>query len=216
MTSPPTPSAPDHRASWRFVVALVATAAVMALLPTVDHWAWQYVRMDGVYNRDWGRLLRVAGFAPAWILGAVAIMLSRSGRAAAIGWRNALMPGWFLLGSIAATGLIGELVKLVVRRERPGPHDGLYAYLPWTGDWSTGAIGFPSTHAIVAFAGALALARLSPRSGPVWIAIACGCGLTRLLDGKHFASDVLAAGVLAWVIVALLDEVLRPDRLEPR
>jgi membrane-associated phospholipid phosphatase len=102
-----------------------------------------------------------------------------------------------------------------VRRARPGPHDGLYAYLPWTGDWSTGAMGFPSTHAIVAFAGAFAMARLSPRSGPVWLALGAGCGLTRLLDGRHFLSDVVAAAVLAWGIVAILFEAMAPERLDP-
>ena len=216
MTPSPPPSAPAPRASRHFILALVAGAAILALLPHVDLWAWHHVRMTRVYDHDWGRLLRVAGFAPTWIVGAVAIMLARSGRAVTAGWKAALLPGWFLLASIAASGLLGEVVKLVVRRERPGPHDGLYGYLPWIGDWSTGAIGLPSTHAIVAFAGAFALARLSPRSGPVWVGVALGCGLTRLLDGKHFVSDVLAAGVLAWVIVALLDEALRPERLEVR
>jgi membrane-associated phospholipid phosphatase len=121
-----------------------------------------------------------------------------------------LQPSWFLVAAIAVAGLLGEVVKLVVRRGRPGAADGAYTYLPWDGHWSTGAIGLPSTHAIVAFAAAFALARIAPRTGPVWVAIATGCALTRLLDGKHFFSDVVAAGVLAWGTVALLDEVMLP------
>ena len=203
------------RPSGQFVVALLVTALFLAAMPTLDLWTWRHVRMDGVYNHDWGRLLRIAGFAPTWLVGAAVLMLARSGQLARDGWRRTMMPGLALVASVAAAGLLGELVKLVVRRARPGPYDGAYAFVPWDGHWSTGAIGLPSTHTIVAFAAAFALMRLSPRTGPVWLLVALGCGLTRLLDGAHFLSDVAAAAVLAWVTVALLWEALRPERVEP-
>jgi membrane-associated phospholipid phosphatase len=198
-----------------FTLALVATTAVFLLLPGLDAWAFVHVRAEGVYTRDWGRLLRVMGFAPTWVLIALGITLSRRGLRASRGDRAVRMPGLFLLASIAATGLVGELVKLVVRRGRPGSSDALYQLVPWTGSWSTGALGFPSTHAIVAFAGAFAMARLSPRSAPVWLALGAGCALTRLLDGKHFLSDVVAAAALAAGLVAILWEAMVPDRLDP-
>ncbi len=109
----------------------------------------------------------------------------------------------------------GDRVKLVVRRGRPGPSDGLYDLVPWTGSLSTGALSFPSTNAIVAFAGAFAMAHLSPRSATVWLALGAGCALTRLLDGKHFLSDVVAAAALAAGLVAILAEAMAPDRLDP-
>ena len=198
-----------------FTLALVATTAVFLLLPGLDAWAFVHVRAEGVYTRDWGRLLRVMGFAPTWVLIALGITLSRRGLRASRGDRAVRTPGLFLLASIAATGLVGELVKLAVRRGRPGPSAGLYELVPWTGSWSTGALGFPSTHAIVAFAGTFAMARLSPRSAPVWLALGAGCALTRLLDGKHFLSDVVAAAALAAGLVAILWEAMVPDRLDP-
>jgi membrane-associated phospholipid phosphatase len=206
---------PATRLPRNFTLALVATTAVFLLLPGLDTWAYVHVRAEGVYARDWGRLLRVMGFAPTWVLIALGITLSRRGLRASRGHRAVRMPGLFLLASIAATGLVGELVKLVVRRGRPGPSEGLYELVPWTGSWSTGALGFPSTHAIVAFAGAFAMARLSPRSAPVWLALGAGCGVTRLLDGKHFLSDVVAAAALAGGLVAILWEAMVPDRLDP-
>jgi membrane-associated phospholipid phosphatase len=199
----------DHPAA-RFVLLLAAGALVLVALPAIDRWTWIHVRMDGVYNKDWGRLFRVAGFAPTWLLGALILGLARSGRAVRDGWRRVLLPSGLLVAAIAVAGAIGEVVKLVVRRGRPGAADAAYTYLPWEGHWSTGAIGFPSTHAIVAFAAAFALARIAPRTGPVWLAIAAGCALTRLLDGKHFFSDVLAAAVLAWGTVALLGDIMTP------
>ena len=212
-----TASAPARfttRPSGQFVVALGFAGVFLAAMPTMDLWTWRHIRMDGVYNHDWGRLLRIAGFAPTWLVGAAVLMLARSGQLARDGWRRVMMPGLALVASVAAAGLLGELVKLVVRRARPGPYDGAYAFVPWDGHWSTGAIGLPSTHAIVAFAAAFALMRLSPRSGPVWLLIGLGCGLTRLLDGAHFLSDIVAAAVLAWATVAFLWEALRPERVE--
>jgi len=198
-----------------FTIALVLTTAAVLLLSWLDPWVFATVRAEGIYNQDWGRLLRVMGFAPTWILIALGITLSRRGLAASHGVRAVRMPGLFLLASIAATGLVGELVKLVVRRGRPVPTDGLYSLVPWTGSWSTGALGFPSTHAIVAFAGAFAMAKLSPRSAPVWLALGAGCALTRLLDGKHFLSDVVAAAVLAAGLATILWEAMSPGRLDP-
>lgn len=190
----------------RLALVVAGCALVLVALPALDLWAWRHLRMDGVYNRDWGRLLRVAGFVPTWLIAALVLGLVRADRLPAEGWRRAFRPSWFLVAAIAVAGLVGEAVKLVVRRGRPGAADGAYTWVPWTGDWSTGAIGFPSTHAIVAFAAAFALARIAPRTGPVWLAIAAGCGLTRLLDGKHFVSDVLAAAVLGWGAVMLLGD----------
>jgi membrane-associated phospholipid phosphatase len=207
---PAAPRLPRH-----FTLALVLTAATVTVLPWLDPWVFANVRAEGVYNTDWGRLLRVMGFAPTWLLIALGITLSRQGLAVSRGARSARMPGLFLMTSIAATGLVGEMVKLAIRRGRPGPTDGLYSLVPWTGSWSTGALGFPSTHAIVAFAGAFAMARLSPRSTPVWLALGAGCALTRLLDGKHFLSDVVAAAALAAGLVAILWEAMAPDRLDP-
>lgn len=208
MSPPPDPIPPARgltSPAVRFALAMAGCALVLAVLPSLDQWAWRHVRMDGVYNRDWGRLLRVAGFVPTWLIAALVLGLVRADRLPAEGWRRAFRSSWFLVAAIALAGILGELVKLVVRRGRPGAADGAYTWVPWTGDWSTGALGLPSTHAIVAFAAAFALARIAPRTAPVWIAIAAGCGLTRLLDGKHFFSDILAAGVLAWGTVALLD-----------
>jgi undecaprenyl-diphosphatase len=68
----------------------------------------------------------------------------------------------------------------------------------------------PSSHALVAFAGAAALARLFPRATPIWYALAVGCGITRLLSGAHFLSDVVV-GALIGVSVAISLPAPRSD-----
>jgi membrane-associated phospholipid phosphatase len=207
------PDSSPRRRPRRSLIALAVVLAVLflAAMPAADLWTWHHVRMEGVYNHDWARLLRSAGFAPTWLLGAAVLMLARGDRMARQGWRVALMPGLALLASVAASGILAEIIKLLVRRARPAAHDGAYGYVPWDGNWSTGAIGLPSSHAIVAFAAAFALARLAPRTGPVWYLLAVGCALTRLLDGAHFLSDVVAAALLAWVTVAWVFRGLRPE-----
>lgn len=56
----------------------------------------------------------------------------------------------------------------------------------------------PSSHAAVAFGGAWAVALLWPRLKGLALFLACGCGVTRMLTGDHFLSDVVAAGLLGW------------------
>ena len=58
----------------------------------------------------------------------------------------------------------------------------------------------PSSHAAVAFGGAWMLAALYPRAAPIALALAAGCALTRVLEGDHWLSDVVAAGALGWAV----------------
>jgi membrane-associated phospholipid phosphatase len=96
-------------------------------------------------------------------------------------------------------GGLAELLKLLIRRERPNLHDGEYVYRSF-GErlLDSHDLGFPSSHVAVAFGGAAALARIYPRAGLVGYALAIGCGLSRLLAQAHFLSDVLAAAIVGW------------------
>jgi membrane-associated phospholipid phosphatase len=199
----------------RAVLLTVLGLAALAVLPEpVDRWVWQHVPARDVYATDWGRLLRIVGYAPTWLLGALVLVLGRWTLRRTIGWRPAFLPGIALFAAVASAGLIGEVLKILVRRGRPAAGDGLYSFAGWDPfSLHTGALGFPSTHAVVAFAAAFVLARLAPRTGPVWVALALGCGATRLLAGAHFASDIAAAALLAWGTVAVLFALLQPPRV---
>ena len=63
----------QSRAAWR---ALAITLVAFVAGSFLDTWAYHNVRLSGVYNEDWGRLLRVMGFLPLWVLfGAFAVSL---------------------------------------------------------------------------------------------------------------------------------------------
>jgi membrane-associated phospholipid phosphatase len=177
---------------WRILGTVLAALVAAHLL---DPWAQQHLRMDGVYERDWGRLLRVLGYAPTWLLIAALFWLEGRTRDPADGAAGTSTARAVVLAMIVG-GLGSELLKLLIRRERPVDGGTEYLFRSF-GDapLSTRRLGMPSGHTMVAFAGAAALAQRFPRAAPVLFAAAAGCGLTRVLAQAHYLSDVVAAGI---------------------
>lgn len=185
------------------LLAVFALGLVMFTL--LDHRLWEFfLRGDEIKNRDWYIFLRNAGYLPTWIVVAAALVLAghqaggrRPSRFAAV----ALAP--------AAAGLAAELLKIIVSRDRPGA-TGLHHYRGLFAGFSDGSnLGMPSSHAAVAFAAAFTLLRLAPPGGWVVLPVAAGCGLTRLLMGDHFTSDIYVAAWLGWLAARLF--VPRPS-----
>lgn len=172
-------------------IALVAIVVAHAL----DGWMYHHFRVDDVYGEDWGRMLRVMGFLPLWFAAAIALRLEERPARTRRPWLIALTP--------AVAGLAGELLKLLLRRERPAVLDGRYSFRPFDErTLSSSGLALPSSHAIVAFGAAAILSRIFPRAWPVWWALAWGCALTRVAAGAHFLSDVVVSAVVGWAIGA--------------
>jgi undecaprenyl-diphosphatase len=104
-----------------------------------------------------------------------------------------------VLASVTATGL-----KALVGRERPRVTDGATILrgpqAPWQSDFDP---SFPSGHTAAAFALAYGLGQLYPRAARLCALYAMACGLSRILDGSHFLSDVLAGAWLGWEVARL-------------
>ncbi|MBU6366429.1 MAG: phosphatase PAP2 family protein [Gemmatimonadetes bacterium] len=205
MTSPPAVAAAEPAPvalSWRrWLVASLAAAVAAHLL---DEWAWRVLRDARVYERDWGRLLRILGFLPTW--GIVALALWQGGDDRAQGARRARL---VLLAPLLG-GLVAEVAKLLVRRLRPDPEQFGYAFRSFAdGPWSNRGMGLPSSHTLVAFAGATALAMLFPRLRWLWYALAAGCALTRVMAVGHYLSDVVVAACLGWAVAQGVDLYMR-------
>ena len=181
---------------------LVAITVLLIIAHLLDGPALA-LRIDGLGGADGHRALRIAGFLPVWMAIGAALSLHR--RQASIGLG--------LLLSAGLSGLLAELGKLLIRRARPSASEA-YTFLPLPSDLSTAGLGMPSSHTAVAFGGAFLLARLYPRVGPVVVLWAAGCGLTRILDGAHFLSDVVAAAALAWLIARAIAPRLRLESLQ--
>ena len=206
--------ADQHDTSWSRVARVLGVTAVLTGLAWMaDGWVYAYWYDPKVYDRDWGRLLRIIGFLGTWLALAVAIALQEGAEPArrVLAKRRASLLFW----SAALGGLVAEVGKLVIRRERPEPNDGVHAFRDWADrTWSSAGLAMPSSHTLVAFAGAAMLARVYPRARWVGYALAAGCGLTRVMARAHFLSDVVLAAGLGWAVAAVL--VRRWPIQEPR
>lgn len=204
LSDPLAASSPDlvsSRATWRHWAVLSLAAIVAAHL--LDEFAWRAIRVPTVYDKDWGRLLRSMGFLPTWLGIAAAFGLQVQDAA----WRR--MGTWLLLLGPTLGGLAAEVLKLLVRRLRPDPELFGYAFRSFAdGPLSNRGMGMPSSHTLVAFAGAFALARLFPRARWVFYLLAIGCGLSRVMATAHYLSDIVVAACVGWAVVALVAQRL--------
>ena len=196
----------------RFWVVAVVSIVLAHLLDPV---AFRFLRIDDVYGDDLGRMLRVMGFVPLWLAAGAAVMLEER-----TPWRRmARSRGGMIIAGAILGGIAAELAKLIVRRRRPYEL-GEYVFRPFTErPFSTGGLGMPSSHALVAFGAAAVLSRIYPRAWVVWWGLAWGCGLSRVAGGAHFLSDVVAAAVIGWLVGALVwrwrDPSIQPPGHQP-
>jgi len=107
--------------------------------------------------------------------------------------------------AVAAADLLADLGKAVVPRHRPFEHQ--------LGP-SARTHSFPSGHASTSFAGATALAEFLPRFRIPLYVLAVLIAYSRLYDGDHYPTDVLAGAVLGVATALLLRAAAR--RRSPR
>jgi len=182
------------------MVALGAALGVLALSLALDQWAWRSLSVAGIYDKDWGRLLRVMGSLVFWLPLTLAVWLERRAREPQSAGR-----AWLLLAAPTLGGGVGELLKMLFRRERPGLHDGEWVFRAFTDrPFDTKDLGLPSSHVVVAFAGSAVLARLFPGAAPVVYLLAAGCGLSRVLARAHFVSDSVTGALAGWAVGVVL------------
>ncbi|HTT69264.1 MAG TPA: phosphatase PAP2 family protein [Gemmatimonadales bacterium] len=181
----------------RVTVATLAMLACLLVPASLDHWMFAHVYRPNLYDLDWARLLRLMGWWPTWALASLALWLQRRSADAVLARRQAIL----LAGSVVASGLLCEVMKLVIRRERPGVDAGHWMFRAWSEHpLSTAGLATPSSHAMVAFAAATVAARLFPRLRWVLFALASGCAATRVLSHAHYLSDVTFGATLGWAV----------------
>lgn len=187
------------------VAAVVLGAFILACV--LDRQAYFFFKSADTARaegRDWYRLLRVVGYLPTWML--IATVAWIVNKAEPVARRVAV--SLTVLAGATLTGIAAELLKLIVARQRPD-EDGRYVFRGLFAGFADGSnLGFPSSHAAVAFGGAIALTLARPALGPIAILLAIGCAWTRLLSGDHFLSDVTGSAMLAYAVVVPVSRVL--------
>lgn len=131
-------------------------------------------------------LSRVMDWSLGWWLIAALLALGGGGSG-----RRAAVRG--LLCLLAASVTVNHPVKLLARRERPDlgavPEARRIASEP--GSWS-----FPSGHTIAAFSFATGAGLEAPRAAVPLALLATAVGVSRVHNGAHYPSDVLAGAAL--------------------
>ena len=197
--STPIPS-PRPARHWLGFLALAGACVVAAHF--ADEFVWRAWRDPKVNDRDWGRLLRSMGYLPTWLIVAGGVWLHDKGRPR-WGWRGGL-----LVAAPLAGGAVAEMLKMLVRRLRPDADVFGYAWRPFSEHLlSTKGLGMPSSHTMVAFAGAAAMARVFPQGWWLWYLLAAGCAATRVLSLGHFVSDTVAAAFLGYAVGVLISRL---------
>jgi len=181
-----------HCPARRWWLALAGAAGVLLGATLLDRPAYESFVNQRTDARDWGRMFRVTGYVPLWLLIGAALVLVDAGK---------LRRGLLLVVAAALAGGAAEGLKLAARRERPEVNQGAYSFRSFADrPWSTRNLGLPSSHAAVAFAAATVLTGYFRRATVVWFLFAAGCAATRVLERAHFVSDV-AAGALVGIAI---------------
>jgi len=135
--------------------------------------------------RDYGAL-----FAQAIIL-AFAYTIDRGRRRAIV----------VAAAGVLLTNLLTQVLKISVARFRPEAGLGILAFdVPWMRIFKDARRSFPSGHTSSAFALSVFLANLYPRGRWGFYLIAACCAVTRVLDARHFPTDIYAGAILGTVV----------------
>ena len=195
---------------WLVAAVWVATIAVVSALIDDRAAAWVGRTIPVPKLMTLFNVMKAPGHFAFTLLIAAALALWHRGR-----WRAAA----FLCLSGIVSGVLCGLLKWGVGRTRPLHKVPAFDLQPFRG----GLVGllhgdnlsFPSGHTCLAFASAAALSVLLPRGRVAFFGVALIVATERVLQGSHYASDVVAAaglGVLSTYIVWFACDRLFPSR----
>lgn len=205
--------------AWRFPLLLITLAVIFLVFPEIDLAVSRlfYVPGRGFPWSEAAWVKAIYAVAP-WLLNglavasALALLLSLWPR-----YRHWLRPAAYVMAVVLGVQLIGgELLKDEWGRARPHQireFGGSATFTPaWLlSDQCQRNCSFVSGHASGAFAW-MALAWVFPRRRRLWLALGLAWGsmvsLVRLMQGGHFLSDVVFAGLLVYLIADLLARLI--------
>jgi membrane-associated phospholipid phosphatase len=191
------------------VVMLVALLAALPLDTALHDLTFRYVVSHDVRLVANGFTRLGTAWAAAGVLGGLAAMARWTADTPLL---RATLGG--LIGIAVGSAAI-QVVKHVACRARPHFVEGwgVDAVSPANGPappFSGGGFfhwpcfadsryhSFPSGHTTVAFAVAAALSQVVPTRRRLWIAVAVGVGLSRVVLNAHFLSDIVGGALLGW------------------
>ena len=143
-------------------------------------------------------------FAAAALIAAVCWALRRRLNDGSERLRRAMHGALFVIFSIAAAGVLVNVLKFIIGRMRPREllENGLTGFIPFNTDF--GMNSFPSGHSQMVWSLAVSVLLIFPRLWPVLFAFATAVAASRFLASVHFVSDVVMGSYLGAVVPLLL------------
>ena len=124
--------------------------------------------------------------------------------------RKWILPLWFTLG---ASVLVSFLLKVIVQRARPF-QQAIVSTLPVLAknshlSWN---LSFPSFQAMLVFCAIPILSKEFPKIKYIWIVFASLIAFSRVYFGLHFLSDVIAGGLIGYLIGAMIVKIEKENK----
>jgi membrane-associated phospholipid phosphatase len=201
ITTPASPAeAPARRGAWRWIIVTVVVLAGFVVAHLLDGPAYRVTGDGSMESSAVWWMFRTMGYLPFWILVAAALLLIDLRRYAGRPVRRVTRRAELVFWSVLLAGIAANLLKLVIRRERPLYHDGAYVFREFLErPFDGGGLGMPSGDMAIASAAAFVLIRLYPGGTIVWLAMLLGVAVCRVGGGSHFLSDVYLGAVVGFL-----------------
>lgn len=148
---------------------------------------------------DWLAIFLAKYLPYVLVLGALVFALKQSF------WKTRVFVFTFIaLNVILSRGIFTEVIRFVYERRRP------FEVLDFTPLVPNGGPSFPSGHAAMFFALALAILYLHKKLGWWYLVSAFVVSLARVFAGVHWPSDILGGFVVASLSFWLIKNLLQP------
>lgn len=199
--------------NWRAITAGFIAAAVLSGLAMafLDEAAARYFRetFNADERRFFGHTVGALGkpefyFAAAALVAGICWALRRRLNDGSARLRRMMHGALFVIFSIAAAGVLVNVLKFIIGRMRPREllENGVSGFIPFNTDF--GMNSFPSGHSQMVWSLAVSLLLIFPRLWPVLFAFATAVAASRFLASVHFVSDVVMGSYLGAVVPLLL------------
>lgn len=152
-----------------------------------DIWRQPFAFITDFGLSDWVLLPSLIVF----VVSIITVRLLRPGFYKRVSWEIALVSSFIFVG-VGAPGLLTNLLKRFFGRGRPSQFDesGAFSFQQFLNDWTFQS--FPSGHATTAMAMAFVIGFMAPRFFSLILVISLATGLSRIVIGMHYPTDVLA------------------------
>lgn len=128
-----------------------------------------------------------------------------------IGFKESLLKikssyAFFVCCSVFFAAFVGGILKFIIGRARPVAGMGTDVFTPASWAWLHNSM--PSGHTLLSFAGLIMIGLLAPRAKWFTWSLAIAIGISRIVTGAHWTTDVIVGAFIGMVCADIVKSVL--------